>query len=238
MQKNDVVSPVASAPIASPNSPPVSPASVSVSALAPGFAPVLVALALCLFFLPSLALAHPGHEGGHELAWDFGGGFSHPFTGWDHLLAMTAVGLWAAMLGGRARWLVPSAFVGLMVIGAGMAIGGWVIPGMEQGIAASLCVLGLLIAFAVRLPVVAGMGVAGFFAVFHGMAHGAEMPVTAGAFSYALGFASATVILHGLGLAFGVGFARQGQTTGKVRVAIARVAGGLVAAGGVLAFAL
>lgn len=112
--------------------------------------------------------------------------FSHPFTGWDHLLAMTAVGLWAAMLGGRARWLVPSAFVGLMVMGAGMAIGGWVIPGMEQGIAASLCILGLLIAFAVRLPVVEGMGVAGIFAVFHGMAHGAEMPATAGAFSYAL----------------------------------------------------
>ncbi|EIP97466.1 hydrogenase/urease accessory protein [Opitutaceae bacterium TAV1] len=189
-----------------------------------------VFLLVGLVVLPALAQAHPGHDGGHELTWDFGGGFAHPFTGWDHLLAMTAVGLWAAILGGRARWLVPSAFVGLMVTGAVVAISGFVIPGVEQGIAASLLALGLLIAFAVRLPVAAGMAVTGLFAIFHGMAHGAEMPASASAFSYASGFVVATVILHAAGLALGM--ALQKQTV------IARVAGGLVAAGGLLAFAL
>lgn len=182
--------------------------------------------AVLLFALPVLAQAHPGHDG-HDLTWSFGTGFGHPLSGWDHLLAMIAVGLWAFQLGGRARWLVPLAFVGTMVVGAMCGHSGLALPGIEQGIAASLFVLGLLIAFAVRLPLAAGMSVVGLFALFHGWAHGAEMPVTSSGLSYGAGFMAATVLLHLAGL--GLGFAPQKQTL------VARVTGGAVAAAGVLA---
>ena len=153
---------------------------------------LLGALSLLLVAAP-LAQAHPGHEG-HDFTWDFSGGFAHPLSGWDHLLAMIAVGLWAAQLGGRARWLVPSAFVGVMALGAALGHAGLMFPGVEQGIAASVLVLGLLIATAVRLPVAAGMALVGLFAGFHGIAHGAEMPATAGGLSYGAGFILATAL--------------------------------------------
>src|SRR5471032_3382046 len=146
--------------------------------------------ALPLLF-PVLAQAHPGHD----LTWDFGGGFAHPLSGWDHLLAMTAVGLWAAQLGGRARWFVPSAFVGVMALAAVFGHFFGTIPGTEQGIAASILILGLLIATTARLPVAAGMALVGVFAVFHGVAHGAERPATAGGLGYGAGFVAATALL-------------------------------------------
>jgi urease accessory protein len=177
--------------------------------------------ALLLLF-PALAHAHPGHDG-HELTWDFSGGFAHPLSGWDHLLAMMAVGLWAAQLGGRARWFVPSAFVGVMALAAVFGHFYGTIPGTEQGIAASILILGLLIATAARLPVAAGMALVGVFAVFHGVAHGAEMPATAGGLSYGAGFVVATALLHAVGL--GLGMALKKQPT------LARFAGGAVAAG-------
>ncbi len=174
--------------------------------------------------VPAIASAHPGHDGDHGFGWDFSGGFAHPLGGWDHLLAMIAVGLWAAQLGGRARWLVPAAFVSLMTLGATLGHGGLEIAGTEQGIAVSVLVLGLLVATAARLPVAAGMAIVGVFALFHGLAHGAEMPATAAGFEYGAGFVLATSLLHAAGLGLGLFASRKStlipQTAG---VAIAFV---------------
>jgi urease accessory protein len=183
-------------------------------------------LALAAFALPVLAHAHPGHEG-HELTWDFTSGALHPLSGWDHLLAMIAVGLWAAQLGGRSRWLVPAAFVGVMTLGAVLGHAGLSIAGNEQGIAASILVLGLLIACAVKLPTVASMVIVGTFALFHGVAHGAEMPATASGLSYGVGFVASTILLHVIGL--GLGLALKDQQK------VARFAGGTVAIVGAIA---
>ena len=149
--------------------------------------------------LTGFAQAHPGHGGG-----GFADGFAHPLHGLDHLLAMLAVGLWAAQLGGRARWAVPAAFVGAMAVGGALGMAGAGLPLAEQGIAASVLILGLLIAAAVRLPLVAGAALVGIFALCHGYAHGAEMPETAAGAVYALGFAGATALLHGCGFGLGV----------------------------------
>lgn len=186
-------------------------------------------LALAAFVVPVLAHAHPGHEG-HELTWDFTSGAIHPLSGWDHVLAMMAVGLWAAQLGGRSRWLVPTAFVGLMTLGALLGHAGFAIAGVEQGIAASILILGVLIAAAVKLPVRACMAVVGAFALFHGVAHGAEMPGTASGLSYGIGFVASTIFLHAVGLGLGLGLRNEEK--------MARFAGGAVAIAGVLAFAL
>jgi len=127
-------------------------------------------------------------------------GVSHPFSGLDHLLAMVAVGLWAALTGGRSVWLMPMAFVTLMLGGGAAALAGWPLPCVEQGISASLLVLGLLIASACRLQVWASMVIVGFFAIFHGHAHSAEMPLSSDTLIYSAGFALASVLLHGLGI--------------------------------------
>jgi urease accessory protein len=179
--------------------------------------------------LPTLALAHPGHEGDHDFGWDFSAGLAHPLSGWDHLLAMLAVGLWAAQLGGRARWLVPASFVALMTAGAALGHAGWQIAGTEQAIAASVLVLGLLVAGAVRLPVIAGMLLVGAFALFHGVAHGAEMPATAAGLSYGAGFVAMTALLHAAGLGAGALAARRASTD-----RLARIAGGAIACAAVL----
>ena len=154
--------------------------------------------------LPALASAHPGHDGGHDLAWDFSGGFAHPLGGFDHLLAMVAVGLWAAQLGGRSRWLVPSGFVAALALGAALGRTGFVPAGIEQGIAASLFAIGLLIASAKRLPPVAGLVLTALLGIFHGFAHGAEIPAAADSLSYGLGFVAASVLLNGIGLGLGM----------------------------------
>lgn len=186
-------------------------------------------LALAALTLPALAHAHPGHEG-HDLTWDFAGGVAHPFSGWDHLLAMIAVGLWATQLGGRSRWLVPTAFVSVMILGAALGTAGLHLYGVEHGIAASILVLGLLIAAAVKVPTPAGMLIVGTFAFFHGIAHGTEMPLSANGLNYGLGFVAATVALHLTGLAIG--------TASKNQQMVARFAGGVVAIVGAVAFSL
>ena len=186
-------------------------------------------LALAAFALPVLAQAHPGHDG-HELTWDFATGATHPLSGWDHLLAMVAVGLWAAQLGGRSRWLVPAAFVGVMTLGALIGHNGVALAGVQQGIAASILILGLFIAAAVRLPAPASMAIVGLFALFHGVAHGAEMPATAGGLSYGAGFVAATILLHATGLGLGVLLQKQQHA--------ARFAGAAVAIAGAAAFVL
>ena len=125
-----------------------------------------------LFLLPATALAHPGHTGMDSMG--FAHGFSHPFTGVDHILAMLAVGLWAAQLGGRAIWAVPTAFVSLMLVGGALGVSGVSMPFIEQGILASILVLGVLIAGAFKLPVTISASLVGMFALFHGVAHGSQ----------------------------------------------------------------
>jgi urease accessory protein len=177
-------------------------------------------------FFPLSAMAHPGHGTTNV----FAAGFSHPFGGLDHWLAMVAVGLWAAQMGGRALWIVPGAFVSLMLFGGVLGIVGIHLPYVEAGILASVMVLGVLVAAAFRFPMPVSAAIVGLFALFHGHAHGAEMTMATGmairAVSYSLGFALATALLHGLGIAGGV--ILQQLTTDKV----VRYAGGVIAVSG------
>ncbi|MGQ9368717.1 HupE/UreJ family protein [Azospirillum sp. ST 5-10] len=146
--------------------------------------------------LAAPALAHTGHPEGAG----FVHGVLHPLGGIDHLLAMVAVGLWAARQGGRAVLLLPAAFVVMLVGGAALGMAGVALPAVEAAIAASVAVLGLLALLNRRLPLAAGMALVGAFAVFHGHAHGAEMPAGADALGYGLGFVAATVLLHAAGV--------------------------------------
>jgi urease accessory protein len=158
----------------------------------------LAAIALILgSFGPALAHAPGAAEAG------LAAGFAHPLLGLDHVLAMVAVGLWASQLGGRALWLVPASFVALMAVGAGVGTL-TALPAVELGIVGSLVVLGTLVAFAARLPLAAGAALVGLFAVFHGHAHGAEMPEAGSAGLYAVGFIAATALLHGIGVVGGL----------------------------------
>jgi urease accessory protein len=169
------------------------------------------------------AMAHPGHDAGPALA----AGLAHPFTGWDHLLAMAAVGLWATQLGGRARWIVPVSFLGAMVAGGWMAASDVTLRLADQGVLASVLVLGLLVATAARLPLAWAAGVGGLFAVFHGYAHVAEMRPDDSLAGYALGFVIATAMLLGIGLAVGA-------VLQSVRLTVMmRVCGGVVALGAI-----
>jgi urease accessory protein len=152
-------------------------------------------IALCL--LTGTASAHTGE---HTIT-GFSSGLAHPLLGLDHLLAMIAVGLWAAQLGGRALWAVPAAFVGAMVLGGTLVWSGLALPHVETGIALSVLVLGLLVATRRQWAVPAGMAVAAGFALFHGYAHGLDMPQAASPVLYGLGFVLATVFLHGAGIA-------------------------------------
>jgi urease accessory protein len=134
----------------------------------------------------------------------FGSGFAHPLHGLDHILAMVAVGLWAAQLGGRARWLVPASFVGVMALGGALAMAGLRVPFTEEGILLSVFVLGILVAVAARFPLAASMAIVGLFAFFHGHSHGTEMPANAVGYAYGAGFVLATTMLHATGIAIGV----------------------------------
>ena len=180
-----------------------------------------------LFFTCAGAHAHlvPGDVHG------FGSGFVHPLHGLDHLLAMIAVGLWAAQLGGRARWLVPTSFVVVMVVGAVAAMSGLRIPFAEEGILLSVLVLGILVAVAAQFPLAASMVIVGVFALFHGHSHGTEIPVNAVGFAYGAGFALATAALHGCG----IGLACLAQS---VRLPAVRWAGAAIAVAGVCLWAL
>jgi urease accessory protein len=178
-----------------------------------------------LLLLPATALAHPGHSGIGSMG--FAHGFSHPFTGVDHILAMVAVGLWAAQLGGRARWAVPSAFVTLMLVGGALGIAGMSMPFIQEGILLSILVLGVLIAGAFKLPMGVSAAIVGMFALFHGMAHGSEMPLASGALAYSLGFALATALLHGVGLSGGVILQRFNIDR------LSQLAGGAIVLGGI-----
>ena len=180
-----------------------------------------LALAATALILPGAALAHPGHIE----ASGFTHGFAHPIGGLDHVLAMVAVGLFAAGLGGRALWAVPLTFVAVMALGGALGVQGVALPFVETGIALSVVVLGTLIALRVQWPVAAAMALVGLFAIFHGHAHGAEMPLDASGAAYAAGFMIATALLHMVGIAIGLAAgSRQG---------VARLGGAAVAAAGV-----
>lgn len=159
-------------------------------------------LAVAALLAPAAALAHPGIPGHTH---GFGNGIAHPFSGLDHLLAMIAVGLWAAQRGGRALWMAPLAFISVMTLGGFFGMAGFgEFPAIERAIAASVLIFGILVATAVRLPLSANLFVIGLFALFHGYAHGAEMPATASGLTYALGFILATAILHLCGIVLGL----------------------------------
>jgi urease accessory protein len=177
-----------------------------------------------IFLLPTLAQAHPGMPGHSH---GFENGLLHPLTGLDHICAMVAVGLWAAQRGGRVLWLVPTTFISVMILGGILGMGGAQIPFVEQGIAASVLVLGIFIAAAVRLPLAASMAVVGLFALFHGYAHGAEMPATASGLNYGIGFVAATASLHLCGI--GLGLAAQRFASAQ----FVRYLGGAIAACGI-----
>ena len=130
-------------------------------------------------------------------------GFGHPISGLDHVLAMAMVGVFAWQLGGRALWLVPMTFVGVMAVSGMLGAAGIGVPFVEIGIALSVVVLGAIVTFDVKAPIAAAVGVVGLFAMFHGHAHGAEIPDDAGGVAYAAGFMIATAILHLAGISTG-----------------------------------
>lgn len=160
--------------------------------------PTRIAMALVLLALPGLALAHVGGDAGghHEIG--FAAGFTHPFTGLDHMLAMIAVGIWSAMTA-RRIWLAPASFAAMLGVGALLGMAGLALPAVEPVVAASLLVLGLLVATRVTLPAATGMALVGAFALFHGLAHGSEL---AGAGALA-GMMLGTMMLHVLGIGIG-----------------------------------
>ena len=158
-----------------------------------------------LLLLPSLASAHIVLGTSHGLQ----DGLMHPLTGWDHLLAMFAVGLWAAQQNGRAIWQIPLAFVSVMVLGGILGVIGVFMPGAEAAIAVSVLALGALIATRTSFAPTLSMMVVGAFALFHGYAHGHEMPASASALPFSVGFVISTVMLHGLGIGAGLGLRNQ-----------------------------
>ena len=154
---------------------------------------------LLLMSLAMTASAHSGEEGANG----FLAGVMHPLTGFDHLLAMVAVGIWGATLGRPLIWVLPVAFPMLMVVGGVLGITGVPLPYIETGIAASVIVLGLAIAAAWRAPLPLAVAIVSVFGVFHGYAHGAELPSAASPAAYVAGFVLCTGALHLSGVAFG-----------------------------------
>lgn len=186
----------------------------------------LASLLSVLCLTPGAALAHTavGSTSG------FTHGFLHPLSGLDHQLAMILVGVFAYRLGGRALWLVPLTFVAVMAFGGVLGVMGVQIPFVETGIALSVIVLGAIVAFGVRAPVAMAIGVVGFFAIFHGHAHGSEMPLDASGLEYGAGFMMATALLHAVGLGTGFLIGVSSKTLGDN---VYRVAGGLASVAGV-----
>ncbi|TLY53400.1 MAG: HupE/UreJ family protein [Gammaproteobacteria bacterium] len=169
-------------------------------------------------------LAHPGHA---DPPGGFGAGFAHPLSGLDHLLAMVVIGIWAAQLGGRAVWAVPLSFLCVMALGATFALNGVAPFEIEAGIAASLLALGLLVISARRLPVASAATLTGLFALFHGAAHGSELPGLADPFGYTGGFLAATAMLHVFGVAIGVLMQRRAPALARITGAATAVAGAI-----------
>jgi urease accessory protein len=177
---------------------------------------------LGLALAPAVALAH--EEIGQAAG--FLSGLSHPVSGLDHVLAMVAVGLWGAVLGPPAIWVLPVAFPLVMAVGGLMGLLGVPVPGVEIGIAVSAIVLGVMVLAEVRPAIWVAAAIVAFFAIFHGHAHGRELPAGTSALLYSLGFVVATGLLHAVGIVLGVA---HRWAAGRQAV---RVAGGGVALAG------
>jgi urease accessory protein len=162
--------------------------------------PRILPLAGALLFAATAASAHTGEAAGGG----FVTGFLHPILGWDHVAAMVAVGLWGAFLGPPAIWLLPVTFPLVMALGGALGVVGVPIPGMEFGIAASALIIGAAVMLALRPPLVVAAVIVGFFAIFHGHAHGTEMPGAASPLAYAAGFVIGTGLLHLAGISLGL----------------------------------
>jgi urease accessory protein len=183
----------------------------------------VMAIAMISLFATSTAHAHEA-EG---IAGGFISGFLHPLFGWDHVVAMVAVGLWGAFLGDRAIWVLPVVFPLVMAFGGALGVLGIPVPAVETGIAGSAIVLGAMVAFAVRPAMWVAAIIVGAFAIFHGHAHGTELPGAANPLSYSVGFVVSTGLLHLGGIAFGL---LVRWPAGKIAV---RAGGGLIALAGV-----
>jgi urease accessory protein len=176
---------------------------------------------LFLLLVSNTAFAHPGHDVSGFLA-----GVMHPFSGFDHLLAMIAVGLWAAQGGGVKIWLLPATFMSMLATGAAVALFLPALPLVEIGISTSVLALGLLVALSLQLPVQLSVAITALFGLLHGYAHGLELPGSASAASYALGFLVATATLHLTGIA-------AGMEASKRHAAITQTLGLAIAASGI-----
>jgi urease accessory protein len=187
---------------------------------------ILRLCAVAVAFLPVAASAHVGAGDTHG----FLHGFSHPLSGIDHTLAMVAVGLFAAQLGGRALWLVPLTFVSVMALAGIAGMAGVKLPFAEIGIGMSIAVLGLAIAFRLSVPTLVAMSVVGFFAIFHGHVHGTEMPESASGLAYGLGFLCATALLHTTGVGLGLTIAKANENYSRK---IVQIGGGAMAIAGI-----
>jgi urease accessory protein len=190
----------------------------------PGRLGVALALATLALVASPLALAH---EGASLPYGSFMGGLTHPVLGLDHFLAMVSVGIVSAQIGGRAIWTVPATFVAVMAVGGLLGLLNVGLTAIELGIALSVFGLGIAIALDRRLPISLAMTAVGFFAIFHGYAHGAEMPSVAKPVTYAAGFLTGTAALHIAGVI--IGDISQHYARGKVML---RVAGAAIAATG------
>lgn len=157
-------------------------------------------VAILFFLFTNIVNAH--EAGG--IAGGFISGFLHPLFGWDHVIAMVAVGLWGAFLGSPALWILPIVFPLVMALGGALGVAGVPLVAVETGIAVSAIVLGAMVALAMRPPLWVAAIIVGFFAIFHGYAHGTELPQAANPLAYSLGFVIATGLLHVCGIAFGL----------------------------------
>jgi urease accessory protein len=192
----------------------LSPSSTRRAALA------ALAVAPVLLLLAGTALAHPGHHHHHEGG--FAAGLAHPLLGLDHLLAMLAVGLWSLRQSRALSLGAPLLAAAGMLLGAGLAWGGVALPGVEFGIAMSVLLAGVLIAALVSVPTVVGAGVIVLFMLFHGHAHGSEMPHGASQLAYLAGFTLATLAITFAGRLGGAWLmARQNRLLRGLGVAIA-----------------
>jgi urease accessory protein len=186
--------------------------------------PLATAALFAMAGTPALAHVGVGSTSG------FAAGFQHPLFGLDHVTVMIAVGLWAALKGGRALWAWPAAFVGVMLVGGALGMAHVPIPFVEPGILASVVALGLLVAVAADLPIAVGAAIIGAFALLHGHAHGTEVPESASGIEYIAGFAVATALLHATGIAAAVALgSRFRQVTRVAGAAVALVGVGMMA---------
>jgi urease accessory protein len=185
-----------------------------------------VATLVCLVVVAGLAGGPASAHTGGSISGGLLGGFTHPLFGPDHIAAMVAVGLWGAFLGPPAIWLLPIVFPLVMAVGGVIGILGIPLPDVERAIAGSAIVLGLTVALALRAPLWFAAALVGFFAIFHGYAHGAELPPGASAVAFSLGFVVATGLLHLAGIAFGL------LTRWRLGAIAVRALGGAIAIAG------